>query len=221
MAKTIKSAKDLRPDPNNANEGTDRGRDMLERSMLEVGAARSIVADSQGVVLAGNKTYRAAERLGIPIRVVETDGSELVVVQRTDLDLSGDDENKARQLAYYDNRTSQVGLKWDVRKIIADVDAKKDMSGQFHDWELDKLMGSLAEKPARNDPNAEYTGMPEFEQNDLMKPTHVLKVHFLNEADLEAFAALVCQPLTTKTKYIWYPRQDPADLKALGYEDES
>ena len=47
----------------------------------------------------------------MPVRVIETDGSELVVVKRTDLSL---DDAKARQLAIADNRSSEVGLDWDL-----------------------------------------------------------------------------------------------------------
>ena len=33
-----------------------------------------------------NKTHEVATGIGLPVRIIETDGNELVVVQRTDLD---------------------------------------------------------------------------------------------------------------------------------------
>ncbi len=142
MTKTITVIDDLTPDPRNANEGTERGAYMVGHSLEQYGAGRSILADGQGVVIAGNKTLQAAADLGIPVRVVETDGHELVVVQRTDLDLLGDDD-RARLLAYADNRSSEVGLQWDAEEIALDLDAGIDLSGLFQDFELAEIVGDI------------------------------------------------------------------------------
>ena len=54
------------------------------------------------------------------MRTIETDGQELVVVRRSDLDLATDE--KARRLAYLDNRASELGLEWDVEQMLADLE---------------------------------------------------------------------------------------------------
>ncbi|MBM3748363.1 MAG: SAM-dependent methyltransferase, partial [Acidobacteria bacterium] len=77
--KRITTLADLTPDKSNANRGTERGRSLLEKSLQECGAGRSIVADKDGEVIAGNKALEAAARLGLPVRVIESDGKELVV----------------------------------------------------------------------------------------------------------------------------------------------
>lgn len=138
MSKKIVAIDDLTPDPRNANTGTERGAYMVEHSLEQYGAGRSILADGQGVVIAGNKTLQAAADLGIPVKVVETDGHELVVVQRTDLDLLSDD-GRARLLAYADNRSSEVGLEWDVEQIAIDLGEGLDLSGLFQDFELEEM----------------------------------------------------------------------------------
>lgn len=79
-AKKIKNLADLTPDPANVNKGSERGHFQLDWSISELGAGRSILADADGVVLAGNKTLEVAADHGLPVRVVETDGKELVVV---------------------------------------------------------------------------------------------------------------------------------------------
>ena len=53
--KSLTSLADLTPDPRNANLGTERGLAMLERSLRETGAGRSILVDRAGRVIAGNK----------------------------------------------------------------------------------------------------------------------------------------------------------------------
>jgi DNA modification methylase len=103
---------DLRPDPKNANRGTDRGRAALARSLREYGPGRAVLIDRRGRVIAGNKTVEQAKRLNIPLRVVKTDGDHLIAVQREDLDLATDP--RARALAIADNRVGELDLEWDV-----------------------------------------------------------------------------------------------------------
>lgn len=43
----------LQPDPHNANKGTRRSRGLLEHSLRQYGASRSILADRNCVVTAG------------------------------------------------------------------------------------------------------------------------------------------------------------------------
>jgi hypothetical protein len=67
----IRTLADLTPDPRNANKGTTRGAALLGTSLRTYGAARSIVTDRHGRVIAGNKTLREAVSLKLGIRVVE------------------------------------------------------------------------------------------------------------------------------------------------------
>jgi hypothetical protein len=142
MAKKIERLSDLRPDSTNANKGTVRGRGMVEASLRETGAGRSILADREGRVIAGNKTLEAWVDIGGEIEVVRTDGKRLVVVQREDLDLS-DDTGTARKLAYYDNRAGEVGLEWDTEQLLADLSAGVDLSSMFTTEELDNLLQTI------------------------------------------------------------------------------
>ena len=132
----------ITPDLKNANKGTERGRYMVEASLRETGAGRSILLDRDGRIIAGNKTFEAASDIGLPVRVVETDGRELVAVKRTDLDLS-DDTGTARKLAYYDNRASEIGLEWSPEQLLADIGAGLDLSAMFRQDELDELLADL------------------------------------------------------------------------------
>ena len=135
VPKKIISIEDLQLDLRNANKGTERGQYMVEHSLSQYGAGRSIVADAEGRIIAGNKTLQAAADLGIPVRVVETDGNELVVVQRTDLDLLSEDK-RARLLAYADNRAGEVGLEWDAEEIAIDLSEGLELGDLFMDFEL-------------------------------------------------------------------------------------
>lgn len=110
----------LKPDTQNANQGTQRGRGLLEKSLRKLGAGRSILVDKDGNVIAGNKTLEGAAEIDLPVRIVETDGTELVVVKRTDLDLYSDKDKRARQLAYADNKVAELDLSWKPEQIAVD-----------------------------------------------------------------------------------------------------
>ena len=117
------------PDPNNANKGTQEGRVMLGESIKDLGAGRSILVDSNGVVIAGNKTLEAATKAGIEdALVVETDGTRLVVVKRTDLDLTKD--KKAKLMAIADNRVAELDLNWDT-EVLESLSTEVDLSRLF------------------------------------------------------------------------------------------
>ncbi len=136
----------LRPDDRNVNAGTERGRAMVEDSLRRFGAGRSILADKHGRIIAGNTTHEAAIDIGLTDAVVvKTDGTKLVVVQRTDLDL---DSPAARALAIADNRTSEVGLRWDTARLAElAADDPIDLSMLFSNVELASLLGSDCPPP--------------------------------------------------------------------------
>ena len=66
----------------------------------------------------------------------------------------------------------------------------------------------------------EWEGMPEFDNDDL-KPYKQIRVSFQCEEDMQAFAKLVGNKITEKTKSIWYPKMEKESVKDLEYIDES
>ena len=79
--------RDLKPDPQNARKHTPRNVAMVVDALQEVGAARSIVIDEKGVVLAGNATIKAAGQVGLArVKVVDAGGSEIIAGRRTNGD---------------------------------------------------------------------------------------------------------------------------------------
>ena len=128
---------ELTPDHANANKGTERGRYALEASLRQYGAGRSILLDKNGRIIAGNKTAEVAADVGMEdVIVVQTDGKQIVAVQRTDLDI---DSVEGRGLAYADNRVGELSLEWDAQQVLADLDAGMDLSGLWRQDELDKF----------------------------------------------------------------------------------
>jgi hypothetical protein len=134
--KKITSKSDLQKDKRNGNKHTVRGDAAVAESLARYGAGRSILADKNGNIIAGNTTLSNWEG---EIEVIPTDGSKLVVVQRTDLDLESDPA--ARELAHADNRTNQLGYDPDVSLIDADMANGADLSWLWREDELELLRG--------------------------------------------------------------------------------
>jgi len=141
--KVIEKLEDLTFDPENANEGTLRGEQLLEKSLESFGAGRPIFVDKNGIVIGGNKTLQLAIEAGLAVRLVKTDGTRLVVVVRTDLDL---DQSDARLLAYFDNRTAELGLKWNPSQLEADLAKGMELGGMFTEGERRALLAALIQQ---------------------------------------------------------------------------
>ncbi len=210
---TPKHIGDLKPDPRNARKHNPRNIGMIVDSLHEVGAGRSIVIDGDNQIICGNGTVDAAAEAGIEdIIVVDTDGSKLVVVRRSDLT----DEQKTR-MALFDNQTAATA-EWDAVVMAEMVAEGVKLDDLFYDNELNRILGKVDD--GVNDPLDEWKGMPECDNEDV-GAWRTLKVHFKSEEDLETFCQLVGQKVTDKTKYIWFPEDDLSQYADKAFKDES
>lgn len=76
--------------------------------------------DKDGNIIAGNGIIEAAGQAGLEkVKIVETNGDEIVAVKRTDLKL---DSKKGREMALADNATASVDLDWDDELISEEAD---------------------------------------------------------------------------------------------------
>lgn len=118
------SIEKLKFDKKNFNKHTEYGMSLLEKSLRQNGAGRSILVDKDDNIIAGNGIVEAAVNAGITkTKVVEVTGDELVVVKRTDLEL---DSKRGREMALADNATAAVDLAWDF-DAIAEVETEFDI----------------------------------------------------------------------------------------------
>jgi len=125
----------------NANHGTARGASMLEHSLRTYGAGRSILLDRNNRVIAGNKTVEGAHAIGLnELLVVESDGSKLVAVRRTDIDLN---TPEGRELAIADNRTGEVGLEWDIEVLRSLANEGVNLETFWNPGELEELLAAI------------------------------------------------------------------------------
>jgi DNA modification methylase len=127
---------ELAPDPKNARKHTPRNLEMVEASLREVGAARSIVLDESNTVLAGNATVKGARSAGIDrVRIIDADGDELIAVRRRNLTPA-----QKQRLALFDNRAAELA-EWDSDMLRQLRDEAVDLNGLFDADELQALLG--------------------------------------------------------------------------------
>lgn len=95
---------DLKFDKRNYRRHSEKNQSLIKKSIEEVGFGRSIVVDADNEIVCGNGVVSQVAK-STPIKVVETNGSELIVVKRTDLKT---DDDRRKQLAVMDNSTSDT-----------------------------------------------------------------------------------------------------------------
>ena len=133
---------DLKFDRKNANNHTEKGNRLLEKSLSRLGCGRSVLLDKDNNIIAGNGVTEKCGEIGIDnVRIIETDGTELIAVKRTDISI---DSKKGRELAIADNQTAKAGIDFNIDVIDElsdeyDVDLKKDWEIFVPDFELGEL----------------------------------------------------------------------------------
>lgn len=166
-------------DQDNVRIHDSRNREAIRKS-LELGAGRSIFVDSENVIIGGNGVFQEAREMGFPVRVIDSDGSELIAIRRTDLKTR---DAKRKALAIADNRTNDLSA-FDDAKVAAIFQDLEDFAANtgFTDKEIAELM---AAQDAASE-NIEQFGdeKPEIEfSEELLECHNYVVLFFDNEVD--------------------------------------
>ena len=156
-----------------------------------------VVQRSTNFVLAGNHRLLAARDAGLPA----------VPVVYVDVD-----DDRALRIMLADNGTNDKASNNEsaLAALLAElaVTDKGLLGTGFDGDDLDKLISDLANPlgatGAANDPYAEWTGMPEFEQN-ANEAYRSLIVHFDTPESVADFALKIGQDFSGEAKYIYHP----------------
>lgn len=143
---TVKSLKDYAPQILNANEHTQRGMGMLERSINRNGLGDGITVAADGESISGGARLEtlAAAMPDVKVIEIETDGNTLIVNKRRDLESA--DDPRAVELGIASNRVAQVNLSWNPA-IIASTPVEV-IEPYWKVEELQALPGVDNSKPA-------------------------------------------------------------------------
>lgn len=107
---------ELKFDPKNYRIHGDKNKRLIQKSLVDCGAGRSILIDKEDCIIAGNGVYEQAQELGLKVRVIESDGTELIAIKRTDLKT---EDARRKALALADNYTSDTSV-FDIEAVMED-----------------------------------------------------------------------------------------------------
>lgn len=175
MSETVKLDQ-IQLDEKNANQHTERGQEMIRKSVKKHGFAEAGTLDKNNRVIGGNLRKTIANDMGASeALVIDVDGSKPVFIRRNDLDLTDADDTKARELAYALNRGAQVSIDLSAEQIIADAESGLDLSDMFDEDEMMELEeeAMLAESLAMamlGEAQQEKTGRHLGEKGKQIKP---------------------------------------------------
>ena len=163
----------IKVDSRNARVHNTRNQRAIRES-LELGAGRSILVDADNVIIGGNGVFTEAEKLGIPVKIVDSDGSELIAVRRTDLHT---DDAKRKALAIADNRTGDLSHFDDA----AVVDLLKEagdfaLKAGFSAAEITRIAESVDRQNGADAPEVEFA-------QELLECHNYVVLVFDNEVD--------------------------------------
>ena len=123
----------------NANKHTERGLDLLDKSMRKNGWIGAMTAAADGEIFDGSaRLETVTDALPQDPIIVETDGKRPIIIKRTDIKKATDP--KAVRLALEANRIQEIDLNWDV-DVLGEIAAKKKelLDDLFSGKELNNL----------------------------------------------------------------------------------
>lgn len=162
---------ELKFDQHNFNQHNEQGMELLGKSIKEVGFGRSIFLDKDNNIVGGNGVTEKALQLGTKkVRIIDTDGTELIAVRRTDLSL---DSEKGRKAALADNSVGYQNLTWNEDELKAAQEqwgvVPEEWGVEMPDFDMDDLKHD--KKDLSDNIDMEYkvetTCVNEREQEDL------------------------------------------------------
>ena len=119
MSKKIKLS-NLIPDDKNNNKHTAYGMDLLEKSVNKVGIIESITVSNDDKIISGNARHEViGKNFEKEALVIETDGTQPIVIKRTDIESNTKEFYEASILA---NTTSKKNIDFDMEVIDILVD---------------------------------------------------------------------------------------------------
>lgn len=205
----ISHIRDLTPDPKNARKHSPANIGQIVDALHHVGAARSIVLNEDGVILAGNGVVEAAAEAGITrVTTIEADGDEIIAVIR-----SGLTAEQQTELALADNRAGELSS-WDYEVLAELADESPDVVETY--WRPEEIVEFVAyaeqeqSRQVEDEQRAEYLAALHLEiEEPPVMPKHgevwELGRHKLVIANIATDWPLWNQYLQDDTVFLPYP----------------
>lgn len=204
---------DLAPYARNSRTHSEAQVQQIAASIREFGWTQPVLADAESIVVGHGRVLGAALLYSLgetiyalpgPPRDGRPGGAPLPAGSVPVIDCTGWSEDQRRAYVIADNQIA-LNAGWDADLLRLEV---LDLGDDF-DLDLlgfgENLQNVLLERlDGENDPAAHWDGMPSFENQD-KTAFRILPVHFKDQEAVDAFAKLVGQKITDKTRSLWFP----------------
>jgi hypothetical protein len=194
--------------PKNARTHSETNVAKLARSLEEYGWTNPVLITGASEVIAGHGRILAARKLEMEsapcLRITHLSPAQI----------------KAYRLA--DNRTA-LDSDWNMELLAAelrDIGETGEIDLSLTGFEQSELDQFLLDRNGENDPNAEWQGMPEFNQPDATA-FRAITVNFKDQGAIEEFSRKIGQNITDNTRSIWYPPAEIGRIVDKHYTTES
>jgi len=184
-------ASQLQPNPRNWRTHPEAQQNVLRGVLAEVGMVGAVLAreTAEGGLMLIDGHLRA-EMLGnedIPVLILDVNEAEA-----------------DKLLATFDPLGAMAGADADALRVLLE-----EVETSSH--ELAEMLAALAEEhgiipgeKGENDPDKEWTGLPEFENDEIHEVN--LIVYFADADEKVRFGNMIQQAVNHDTKFVWHPK---------------
>ena len=212
----------MKPYHKNPRKISDRQREQLKRWLAELGDLSGIVHNlPTDEIIGGNQRSRVFNINDCEIHLTETnqEPDEQGTIAHGFVIWRGH-KYAYRQVQWTDEQceaanvvANQAGGDWDIEILLNQFERDGLLDYGFEAVDLDAMAAELytevKEKSsgveAVNDPYAEWEGMPDYEQENVIN--NKIAVYFPDNKARDLLSEIIDQPINEKTKYIWFPKE--------------
>lgn len=138
MSKKVKLSK-LIPDDRNNNRHTAYGMELLEKSVNKVGIIESITVSNDDKIISGNARHEViGKNFDKEALVIETDGTQPIIIKRTDIE---SDTKKFYEASILANTTAKKNIDFDNR-IITDIEIEYNIDSDELGYDKPKMLSN-------------------------------------------------------------------------------
>lgn len=196
----------VKPYKNNPRQIPQSAVDKVAASLKEFGWRQPIVVDKQGVIVVGHTRWMGAQALGmesVPVHVAKNLTAKQI---------------KAYRIA--DNRVGEDSA-WDTDLLKIELEDLTEGGFEPVSMGFEEVEGlQMLAGEGENDPEAEWQGMPEFNQPDATAHRQII-INFKDDEAVDEFAKLIGQEITPKARSIWHPEEEIARYADKRYVAEA
>lgn len=174
--------------PDNPRQLTPEAKEKLKKSILsftKMLKIRKIAYDENNIIWGGNQRYIVLQELIAEGKLKDSNDYYILMEDFT--------EDEKHEFAIRDNIEFGTWLD-DLLKTTWDKYPLEDWGiktyWNYEDVDVNELW--------------KENNMPDYGDPNMKKPYRTINVHFEDKAQVSAFAKLVNEPITDKTKFIWF-----------------